>query len=137
MKIDNNLLAIFNVIFKNRENWKFVTDDQKETFFFIINRYMSKVYPEKAQLLNLKTIDKTIALNLWFYFVNDQPYPKWFWSKSPKIDKYDIDEKDFRLLMIKLNLNKEEDLVYLLNIYPDIINDELLYYKKIEKNAKG
>lgn len=123
--------------FTSQKGWEKITDDDKIKSSFIFNRFLSKVYPEKAQLLNLKGIDKSIVMDLWFSYMKTEPYPKWFWSKSPKIDRYDIDEKDFKLLMVKLNLNKEEDLVYLLNIYPDIINEELLYYKKIEKNAKG
>src|ERR1035437_1474839 len=95
--IDDDLLAIFNTIFKNREDWQYVTDKQKETFFFIINRGMSKMYPIQAQLLNLKTIDKVSALGLWFHFVENQPYPKWFWSKGEKSEKI-IPEKDYNLL---------------------------------------
>jgi hypothetical protein len=32
MKIDNNILAISNVMFKERHNWKWVTEEQKEQF---------------------------------------------------------------------------------------------------------
>jgi hypothetical protein len=59
----------------------------------------------------------------------DKPYPNWFWSKGTKNDKSSIDKKDFDLLMCKLNLNKEEDLIYLLDKYSNFIEEELKFYK--------
>ena len=47
-----------------------------------------------------------------------------------------LEDKDFKLLMKKLNLNKEDDLVYLVEHYSDIIDDELKYFKKKEKDGK-
>ena len=43
---------------EGRELWQFVTDEQKELYFFIFNRYFSKKFPEKSQLLNDKSINK-------------------------------------------------------------------------------
>lgn len=132
-QIDDNLLSVFNAMFKERENWIFLTDKQKNTYFFIINRNLSKKYPEKAQLLNLKTIDKVAAMDLWYYFMLDKPYPKWFWSKSEKKgDKPKVTEKDFKLLIKKLKI-KEKDLIYLIENHFDWIKEELKYYKDLEK----
>ena len=132
MIIEDNLTSIFNVMFKNRSNWKWVTDEQKETYFFIINRHFSKKYPEKSQLLNLKNIDKVSSLDLWFYFMKDKPYPSWFWSKSEKTTKSEITDKDYKLLLLKLKI-KDCDLDYLIENSPDFIKEELDYYKKLEK----
>ena len=44
-------------------------------------------------------------------------------------NKSSLDKKDFDLLMIKLQLNKEEDLIYLLDKYPNFIEEELKFYK--------
>ncbi len=52
---------VANAIFKFKNDWiytndrKKVSDEDKEKFFFIFNRYFSKKYPQKAQLLNLKS----------------------------------------------------------------------------------
>ena len=136
MTIENNILAISNVIFRDRDNWKFVTTEQKEQFAFIFTRFFSKKFPKHALCLNLKEQDKSVVMDMWFHHMKGKPYPQWFWSKSPKFSKTDLDEKDFKLLMIKLNLNKEDDLVYLVENYPDIIDEELKYFKKKEKNGK-
>ena len=61
MTIDNNILAISNVIFKDRDNWKWVTEEQKEQFAFIFNRFFSKKFPQHALCLNLKEQDKSVT----------------------------------------------------------------------------
>ena len=133
MKIENNLLQITNCMFKNRENWKWVTDDQKEEFSFIVNRLFSKMYPEYSEICNIKNIDSVSVMNLWFYFQDGKNYPQWFWSKSQKIEKTEISEKDFKLLMVKLNINKEEDLIYLIDHFPVIIKEELKWFNSKNK----
>lgn len=124
------LIDIVNAITKKR-GWDDVTDLEKEKNFFIINRYMSKMYPIQAQLLNLKTIDKVSGLNLWYHFMLNQPYPKWFWSKGEKSEKI-IPEKDYNLLLIKLRI-KKEDLDYLISSHFEFVQEELKYFKALEK----
>lgn len=131
MIIENHLLGITNAMFKDKENWNFVTDDQKEEFFFIINRLLSKRFPEKSQLLNLKTIDKISGLDLWYHFMKNKPYPSWIWSKSEK-EKPLIPDNDYKLLLLRLKI-KDIDLDYLIKNHFDFIKEELNYYKKLEK----
>lgn len=125
------LIDIFKSI-TSKSGWNKITDDDKEKTFFIINRYMSKKYTEKSQLLNLKTIDKVSALNLWYNFMLTEPYPKWFWSKGNKADKPEVSEKDYKLLLRKLKI-KNIDLDYLINKHFDFVKEELKYFKEIEK----
>jgi hypothetical protein len=123
------LIDVANAMFRNKKDWKNITDLDKEKFFFIFNRYFSKKYTTKSQLLNNKNVDKSTSLDLWYYFMLDKPYPNWFWSKSPKFEKTDLPDSDFKLLLLKLGLNKEQDLIYLLDNYPDLIQEELKFYK--------
>lgn len=123
------LIDVANALFRNKKDWKNISIEDKEKFFFIFNRYFSKKYPTNSQFLNNKNVDKSSGLDLWYYFMLDKPYPNWFWSKSDKVDKSSLDSKDFTLLMTKLQLNKEEDLVYLIDKYPDFIREELKFYK--------
>jgi hypothetical protein len=135
MEIDDNLLAISKCIFQERKKWEFVSNQQKEKWFFIINRLMSKKYPEKSQLLNLKVIDKVSALDLWYHFMLNKPYPNWFWSKSEKAEKSDISEKEYKLLLLNLRI-KDIDLDYLIEHHIEFIKEELKYYKDLDKNNK-
>lgn len=115
-----------------KKDWDKIPDEEKESCFFIINRMFAKKYPDKSQLLNLKTIDKVVAMDMWYYFMMDKPYPKWFWSKSTSIEKVKISNKDFELLLKRL-LIKESDLDYLIDNYPEFVEDELKYWKSLEK----
>ena len=63
------LIDVFNAIIKNRDKWVSITDEEKSKNFFIINRYFCKIYPDKAQLLNIKNIDKIMAMDIWFHFM--------------------------------------------------------------------
>jgi hypothetical protein len=131
MTIDNHLLAITNAMFKDKKNWIWVSDDQKNEFFFIINRLLAKRFPEKSQLLNLKSIDKVAGLDLWFHFMKDKPYPNWIWSKTEK-EKGPIVDSDYKLLLHNLKI-KDIDLDYLIEYHFDFVKEELNYFKKLEK----
>jgi len=128
---------VANAMFKFKKDWIYnnngdkISDEVKSEFFFIYNRYFSKLYPEKAQLLNLKNIDKVLAMDLWFHFMKTQPYPSNFWSKTPKQEK-ELPEKDYKLLLKGLRVD-QFDLDYLIRKFPDFIKEELAYFKKLEK----
>lgn len=128
---------VANAMFKFKKDWIYnnngdkISDEVKSEFFFIYNRYFSKLYPEKAQLLNLKNIDKVLAMDLWFHFMKTEPYPSNFWSKTPKQEK-ELPEKDYKLLLKGLKVD-QFDLDYLIEKFPDFIKEELTYYKKLEK----
>jgi hypothetical protein len=125
------LIDVVNAIFKNRNNWVNITDNEKEKNFFIINRYFCKIYPDKSQLLNSKNIDKVMAMDTWFYFMLNKPYPKDFWSKSEKTNS-ELSDKEFKMLVKHLQI-KKEDIEYLMERYPDLLKEELDFLKKREK----
>ena len=127
-----NLKLVADAMFTNKVKWEDLPDEEKETSFFVFNRYFAKKYPELSQLLNLKTIDKLAAMDLWYYYFRNKPYPQWLWSKTETKDKSDISEKDFKLLQEKLKL-KDIDLKYLIDNHLDIIKEELKYFKNLEK----
>ena len=136
MIIDNNVLAISKCMFQERKNWKFVTDEQKESFFFIFNRYFSKKYPYLSQLLNDKTTDKVSGRDGWFYFMEGKTYPKWFWSKSEKSkDDSLFTEKEVNSLLNKFDI-KQEELDLLITYHLDEVKEELKYIKDGEKGNK-
>ena len=85
--------------------------------------------------MQVKTINKVTAMNLWYQFMLDKPYPNWFWSKSDKTEKSVISDKDYKLLLQKLKI-KYLDLDYLIMNHFEFIKEELKYYKSIEKENK-
>ena len=123
------LIDVFNAMIK-RGNWEAITVEEKEKNFFIFNRYFSKMYPEQAQLLNLKNIDKVVGMELWYQFMKTEPYPSYFWSKSEKSDKPVLVPKDYRMLLVSLKV-KPDYLDYLIEKHFDFVKEELSYLKKV------
>lgn len=134
MEIEDNLLALTNAMLRTKDHWHWVSDEQKIKWFFIINRMFSKKFPQQAQLLNLKSIDKVSAMNLWWGFMCDKPYPSWLWTKTEKIQKSDLAQGDYILLLRRLGV-KDLDLDYLIEHQPDFIKEELKYFKNLEKKT--
>ena len=124
-----DLKLVGNAMFYKKSDWVNVPDEEKESCFFIFNRYFAKKFPEKSQLLNLKSIDKITAMNLWYQFMLKQPYPNWFWSKSDKVDKSEISDKDYKIILQRLKI-KDIDLDYLIKNHINFIKEELIYIKK-------
>lgn len=133
MIIDDNILAVSKCIFNSPQNWIYVTDEMKKKYFFIFNRYMAKMYPHAAQLLNDKLMDEVTGMNLIHAFLSKKTYPKWFWSKSQKkAEKSLFSNKDLLSLNSRFNFKKEE-LDLLIQFYPDEIKEEIKYIKSLEK----
>ena len=123
------LIDVFKAMMR-KGSWESITVEEKEKNFFIINRNLSKRYPEQAQLLNLKNIDKVVGMELWYQFMKNEPYPDWFWSKIEKSDKPVLVPKDYKMLLVSLKI-KPDDLDYLIEKHFDFVKDELSYIKKI------
>ena len=126
------LFEIANAMFRYRNKWSEISDKDKELNSFIFTRYFAKKYPEQSEKVNSKVDDKITTMNLWYYFMDGKGYPDWFW-KSDKKEKGTISQPDFKMLMIKLNMDKPGDLTYMIKHYPDIIKEELKFYKKKKK----
>lgn len=131
-----DLLKVAKAMFQNRKDWVRISDEEKIECFFIFNRYLSKKYPDKSHLLNDKLQDKVAAMNLWFYFMETQPYPKWFWSKSKKDEKPEYTEKEINELLFNIGVTKQE-LDLLIQYYPDLIKEEIKYYKDVAKENRS
>ena len=129
------LIDVANAMLKNKKDWSKISDEDKDRFFFIFNRFFSKKYPDKSKLLNNKTINKVSAMDTWYLFMLDKPYPKWFWSKSEKKSKDEIEESEINYLLEEHSI-KSSDLEILIKYYPDIVNEEIKYYRDVKKGNK-
>lgn len=126
------LIDIFKAMMR-KGSWEKITIEEKEKNFFIFNRYFSKRYPEQAQLLNLKNIDKVVGMELWYQFMKTEPYPDWFWSKSEKSDKPVLAPKDYKMLLVSLKV-KPDDLDYLIEKHFDFVKEELKFIIQSKKS---
>lgn len=143
-----NLSEISKCLFmaSERSKYKYITQEDKEKNFFIINRYLSKKYPRIAQHFNFKNMDKALAMDLLFIEISSNPElkrevgskgaPFWLWSKSKKKEEikennFTLSEKEQKLLMEAFDLRKE-DLQMLMILFPDDLKEELQYLKDLQ-----
>ncbi len=127
------LKDVVDFLLKDRHKYKELPVKVKEDNFFIINRFLSKKFPEQAQKFNKKSIDKSLALDLWFLYLRHQKrgqITKWFWSKVPKKDKTFTDSET-KLLLNKLQI-KKEDLDIIEMYHMDFLKEELKYFKELK-----
>lgn len=129
------LADVVNYLLKDRHKYKTIPVKDKENSFFIINRFLSKKFPEQAQKFNKKNIDKSLALDLWFLFLRHEKRNeifKWFWSKVPNKPNKKLSEADSKLLLSKFEIRKE-DIDMLVMYHMDFIEEELKYFKELKK----
>lgn len=134
-----DLKYVVNCLFKDRHLYKDIPNDYKEKFFFIINRYLSKMFPEKANILNKQNIDKSLALDIWFIKLRHEDRIKcletfWIYNKVEEKTNDIFNSKDTNLLIEKLKI-RLEDLEYLMrdDVNIKILKEELKYYKSLQK----
>jgi len=129
-----NFIEIVNRIFVNKNTYNEVSDEDKITAFFIINRKFGKQFPDIADKFNHKNIDKASAIDMWFeHFKNVHTIPQWYWEpkdheKVKKIKKgnYDIVKNTHEL--------KEYDIQYLEKYYESDLKKELKRIEKFDKD---
>ena len=132
-----DFISLGNIIFKDRFNYKYVTDEDKEKNFFILNRKFAYKDIKKAQFFNNKNIDKASALDVWFnIFSNMSNIPGWYWKTKikPKTKKQKISLKkdDINELKDKFGLSDFE-LQFLYKYHMDDIMYNIKQLKKFKK----
>jgi len=135
MKID--FMQTVDIIFGNRRSksdWKKLSDEDKETNFFIINRKFAVKYLKQAQYFNSRSIDKASALDMWYlFFRNTKGTPYWYWAKSngSKKEKSKISGPDSVLLMERFELS-DTDYDFLYKYHLEDLQYELKKLKRFE-----
>ena len=114
-----DLKHITNFIFSYKDKYKDLSPEDKEEFFFILNRKFARKYPRHAKFLNSKSMDKSEALDIWYYFFikeRTNGTPDWYWFKKDTTTK-------------TKSILKQEEVEYFLDFY-DITPDDLSFLEK-------
>lgn len=137
-----DLKHITDFIFKNKNEYNKLSDEDKEKFFFIINRKFARQYPYHAQVFNKEGIDKSTAMDIWYYFFIKKRVintPKWYWFKLSGINKLktNIKYKNEEIEFVKNFYDIDDYSVeYLMNNYSNEFDIEIKKYRKFIKNGK-
>jgi len=89
-----NLLEFTKALFGSDKIWDKITDEDKISHFFIVNRMFSKKYPFFSQMSNSKYSDKRSSMDIFHQLVKDTGFNQWFWSKSPQKNNKNENIKD-------------------------------------------
>jgi len=127
---------IGDFIFKQKDQYKNLSDEDKEKFFFIMNRKFARRYPKHAQFFNDKGIDKSSALDVWYHFFIKQRttnIPDWYWFKLSSKKEKNILKKEEEEFFLEYYELKKEDLKFLIDFYPDELAEEVQKFRKFNK----
>ena len=126
---------IVDFIFKKKEDYNKLSNEDKEKNFFIINRKFARGFPNHAQYFNTKGIDKASALDVWYQFFikkGSKGIPSWYWvPKKESKNKSIVTKDDVQFLMNFYDL-KEKDVIFLVEHYPEETIEEIKKYHKFE-----
>jgi len=128
-----NLKDVLDLLFVKRNEFKNLSDENKQKFGFIINRLLSRKYPDVSLNLNYKTKDYITVLNIWWLilFNENKNYHSWIWPSSQKKNKNN--DEEISMMMERYPDLKKEDILYLRNNFEDFYNNEI---KQIKKEIK-
>jgi len=128
---------VVDFILKDKSNFKNLSDEDKEKFFFIVNRKFARKYPKHAEFFNVKGIDKASAIDIWYsFFIKERTtnIPDWYWFKQApsKKQKSSLKSDEIEYIMDIYDIT-EDDVYYIEKNNPDDLKLEILKYKKFNK----
>ncbi|MCK9416068.1 hypothetical protein M0Q97_05345 [Candidatus Dojkabacteria bacterium] len=138
-KID--FITLSNIIFKNKEKekYQYVSDEEKEANFFMLNRKFAIKYLKQAQFFNNRNVDKSSAIDIWYKIFKNTTYdtPSWWWkSKQTKNKpKSEFASSDLKLIKDYYELTNG-DIKFLITYYKDILKDDIKRLKKFDDGKK-
>lgn len=136
-KVD--FITLANIIFKDKDKYKFVSDEEKENNFFMLNRKFAFKYLKQSQFFNNKNINKASAIDIWYqvFYKTTNGTPLWWWntskSKKEKNKEKEINKNDIKLIKEYYNIS-DRDINFLIKFYNDKLLDDIKRIKKFERN---
>jgi hypothetical protein len=133
-KVD--FITLANIIFKDKDKYKFVTDEEKEASFFMLNRKYAFKYLKQAQFLNDKSTDRASAIDLWYqiFYKTSNGTPAWWWkAKADAKPKSEFTNADFKLVKEFYGLSSS-DMNFLVKYSKDKLKLDIKRIKKFKKD---
>ena len=133
-KVD--FITLANIIFKDKDKYKFITDEEKEDSFFMLNRKFSYKYLRKTQFFNNKKINKSSSLDIWYqiFYKTTNGTPDWWWkTKQPSKNKIksEFNNNDLNLIIDYYEI-KKSDIEFLIKYYSQDLKDDIKRLKKFK-----
>jgi hypothetical protein len=134
-KVD--FITLANIIFKDKDKYKYVSDEEKEDCFFKLNRKFAFKDIKKAEFLNFKNINKSSALDIWYqvFYKTTNGTPQWWWQTkqvSKVKPKSDFNNNDITLIKESYNIT-DRDIDFLIKYYAEKLREDIKRLKKFKK----
>jgi len=131
-KVDFVTLA--NIIFKDKSKYKFVSDEEKETNFFMLNRKYAIKFLKQAQFFNNKNVNRASAIDIWYqvFYKTTNGTPSWWWkTKVEPKPKSDFINTDIKLVKSYYDIT-DSDIKFLIKFQPEKLKEDIKRLKKFK-----
>jgi len=128
-----DFITLANIIFKDKNKYKFISDEDKENNFFMLNRKFAIKYPKQAQFFNNKNINKASAIDVWYqvFYKTTNGTPQWWWKTKQQKTKIKSKFNNNDIKMIKgYHSLSNNDISFLTIYYEDKLKAEIKRIKK-------
>jgi len=134
-KVD--FITLANIIFKDKDKFKYVSDEEKEASFFKLNRKYAFNYLKQAQFFNNKNVDKASAVDIWYqvFYKTTNGIPQWWWKtkQAPSVKiKSEFSNVDIKLIKDNYDI-KDNDIKFLIKYYNEKLKEDIKRLKKFKK----
>ena len=116
--------------------WEKISESDKRTHYFMIQRFMSIVYIDETSRMNLEQINYARVVDFWREVMKRRykSKPQFLFTKTKKLEKEKekkiaVDETVISFYM-KHNELDRRDFDMLFKMFPDALNDELKMYER-------
>lgn len=116
--------------------WEKISESDKRTHYFMIQRFMSIMYIDETSRMNLEQINYARVVDFWREVMKRRykSKPQFLFTKTKKLEK----EKEKKIAVdqavidfyMKHNELDRRDFDMLFKMFPDALNDELKIYER-------
>ena len=132
VKVD--FITLANIIFKDKDKYKFVSDEEKETNFFMLNRKYAIKFLKQAQFFNNKNVNKASAMDIWYqvFYKTTNGTPQWWWkTKVEAKPKSEFINADIKLVKSYYDIT-DSDIKFLIKFQPEKLKEDIKRLKKFK-----
>ncbi len=131
-KVD--FITLANIIFKDKSKYKFVSDEEKETNFFMLNRKYAIKFLKQAQFFNNKNVNRASAMDIWYqvFYKTTNGTPQWWWkTKVEPKPKSEFINTDIKLVKSYYDIT-DSDIKFLIKFHPEKLKEDIKRLKKFK-----
>jgi hypothetical protein len=130
-----DLFVLIKIMFQDQSKWKSVTEYDKSKNFFMINRFISIMYPVQANMVNRNGINSSAIIDMWYIMLTKRfkKIPGWIFTKTAskkEKNKQWIPNPEISEYYIKYNKIKEDDFNFMIKLYPEEMKKKLEILEK-------